>query len=263
MDDKQVAVKVWGPYACFSRDEASVERVSYEVMTPAAARNILRSIFWKPEFDWEVRQIEVLNPIRWAQIARNEVGDKATPAMVFKENRYLADDTGARSGETQRRVLRSGVVLADVCYVVRARLALEPHAYHGEHDPLSKYRAMFERRLSKGQCFSQPYLGMRDHHAFFERPDGEEQPQDLTMDLGPMRYDVVYEEHEKGPVRVKKHPTRPGEKKQRVKALPRAVYFNARLERGVMRVPPREMVLKAAGVRNPLGWTIGQQEASR
>lgn len=250
-------VKVWGPYACFTRDEAAVERVSYEVMTPAAARNVMRAIFWKPEFDWEVREIVVLKPIRWASMARNEVGDKVGASMA-RTGGFYADEMGVRKGESARRVQRSGLILRDVCYVIRASLAIEPHAYGRTKDPVRKYRGIFEERLTKGRCFHQPYLGMREHHAFFERPDGEEEPIDVTADLGPMRYDVVYEQHEKGPVRVKDHAGREtkGGVPTRVRAFPKTMYMRGRLEKGVLRVPPRKMMLRAAGIRRPVGWSV-------
>lgn len=259
--DRWVALRVWGPYACFSRPEASVERLSYEIMTPGAARNILRAVYWEPEIDWEVREIRVLSPISWASMARNEVAHKG-PSRVTGggglPNPYLADDTGARTGETQRRVQRSGTILREVDYVIRASIAVEPHARRGAgNDPLRKARAIFEKRVEIGRCHHQPYLGMREHHAFFARATGDEEAIDLTMPLGPMRYDVVYERDENGPVRVKEHRFRGrGERPERVKATPKTLFFDSRLERGVMRVPPRRMVFRAGGVRNPVGTTI-------
>lgn len=254
-DTPLLEMKVWGPYACFTRTEASVERVSYECMTPAAARNMLAGVLWKPEFRWEVREIQVLRPIQWATLTRNEVADKA-PASGRPRSRYFANESGARKGETQRRVIRSGLVLKDVAYIIRARLVPEPHAYAREKSPWAKYADMFSRRLKKGRCKFQPYFGMREHQAYFGVPDGDEEPVNVTMDLGPMRYDVLYEEHKDGPVRIKKHPTEPGGPLVRVKAMPRVLHFNARLERGVLRVPPLRMMLRAGGVRRPVGMTV-------
>ena len=250
-----VCVKVWGPFACFTRTEASVERVSYECMTPAAARNILHAVLWKPEFRWEVREIRVLNPINWMSIARNEVTVKG-PATGKPKARMFANDLGVRRDEVQRRVLRSGLVLTDVAYVILARIVPEPRVYEEEANPVAKYRDMFDKRVRKGRCVWQPYLGMKDHHGFFAAASGSEEAIDLDLELGPMRYDVVYEEESDGPVRVRKHPTERGSTPVRVRASARVVHFDARLESGVLKVPSAAEALSAGGVRRPINMTV-------
>src|SRR5215217_3610242 len=129
-------VKVWGDLACFTRPEFGVERVSYEVMTPSAARGILEAIFWKPEFRWEVREIRVLNPVRRLSIMRNEVESRQSHRRTEP---YYADEDRAQ---------RHTLMLRDVAYIVRAEIALKP----GENNVV-KYLEQFRRRVRRGQCF--------------------------------------------------------------------------------------------------------------
>lgn len=200
-------VKVWGDLACFTRPEMKVERVTYEVMTPSAARGVLEAIFWKPEIRWRVRAIHVLRPIRRFSIMRNEVKSKAVVRTARKwaeegEGGFYADDD-----RTQRHTL----ALRDVAYRIEADIVLLPHAT----EPEAKYRAMFRRRVEKGQCFQQPYLGCREFAASFAEDDGEA-AYDLTDDLGRMLFDLAYNADGS-------------------EALPR--FFQARLDRGVLHVP--------------------------
>ncbi len=204
-----LAVKVWGPLACFTRPEMKVERVTYEVMTPSAARGVLEAIFWKPEFCWQVRTIEVLAPIRRQSIQRNEVKTKAAPQTVRKwadgeDKGFFADDD-----RTQRHTL----ALRDVAYVIHADIVLQAHAA-GESE--AKYRDQFRRRVARGQCFQRPYLGCREFAAEFGEPDGEEQPIDRSEDLGRMLLDLRYDA-------------------AGGRTVP--VFFAARLDRGVLTVP--------------------------
>ncbi|MFO7955474.1 MAG: type I-C CRISPR-associated protein Cas5c [Candidatus Brocadiia bacterium] len=201
-DYPPVAVKVWGDFACFTRPEMKVERVSYDVMTPSAARGVLEAIFWKPEFKWRVRQIEVLRPIRRVSLLRNEVKTKIAPRTARDpEKTYFADDD-----RTQRHTL----ALRDVAYVIRAGVDVL------SDDHPAKYRDQFRRRISRGQCFHRPYLGCREFSAHFAEPAGDEQPVDLSTDLGRMLFDVRYEED--------------GERME-------PIFFNARLQDGILEVP--------------------------
>ncbi|NPV49122.1 MAG: type I-C CRISPR-associated protein Cas5 [Armatimonadetes bacterium] len=204
-----LAVKVWGDLACFTRPELKVERVSYQVMTPSAARGILEAIFRKPEVAWRVERIKVLRPIRHLSILRNEVDQVLAPSTV---------SGWMKSGEVtplladEHRAQRHTLALRDVEYVIEARLALRP----GAADGLAKYVAQFQRRVEKGQCHVRPCLGCREFPAHFAPPEGNEQPIDRTDDLGQMLFDLRYG----GP---------------NGRADP--VFFAARLEDGVLEVP--------------------------
>lgn len=203
-------VKVWGDYACFTRPEMKVERVSYEVMTPSAARGVLEAIFWKPEFTWQVREIWVLKPIRHFSILRNEVNNKA----VVSTARKWEEEGGGYFAE-EDRAQRHTLALRDVAYIIKADITLKPHAT----DDIAKYRDQFRRRVNRGQCHSIPYLGCREFAAYFGPPDGDEQPIELSDDLGRMLLDLDYAPDESG------------------RGVPR--FFAARLESGVLKVPTR------------------------
>jgi CRISPR-associated protein Cas5d len=204
-----VEVKVAGRYACFTRPEMKVERVSYEVMTPSAARGVLSAIFWKPEMRWLVREIHLLRPIRYFSIRRNEVNSRASERSARdwaeRGGGYFADEDRAQ---------RHTLALVDVEYVIRADVALQPGI---EEDP-AKYRDQFRRRVERGQCFSTPYLGCREFAASFEPPTGKEEPIADSAELGRMLFDLDYDEDQSG------------------RGQPR--FFTARLEHGVLRVPP-------------------------
>jgi CRISPR-associated protein Cas5d len=198
-----VEVKVWGPYACLTRPEAHVERVSYEILTPSAARGILEAIFWHKPMRWQVREIVVLNKIRHFSILRNEVKSKAGRGGDIS----VADD------RTQRHTLG----LKDVAYIIRADVWLPPGATDRDGQPLdtAKYRDQFRRRVQNGQCFQRPYLGSREFAADFGPIDETEQPIDVSADLGRMLFDISYGSEGN-----------------------QAQFFEARLEKGVLRVPP-------------------------
>ncbi|MGB3681329.1 MAG: type I-C CRISPR-associated protein Cas5c [Rubrobacteraceae bacterium] len=218
-------VKVWGDLACFTRPEFGVERVSYEVMTPSAARGVLEAIFWKPEFRWRVREIEVLKPIRHFSILRNEVNsiqsDRSAHSWEENGGGYFADDDRAQ---------RHTLCLRDVAYIIRADIELKPHT--DEHP--AKYRDQFRRRVKRGQCFNQPYLGTREFSAFFSPADGDEQAIDVSDDLGLMLLDVDFISDAKGAVTYAGHSSE-GRKIVRGNAQPK--FFQARLDSGVLRVP--------------------------
>ena len=202
-------VRVWGDWACFTRPEMKVERVTYPVMTPSAARGVLEAIFWKPEFRWRIQEIWVLAPIRYFSILRNEVNTRQSEraAAGWQREHGGFEATADRS---QRHTL----CLRDVAYVIRAQVMLHPHA---DAEP-AKYRDQFRRRVDNGRCFAQPFLGCREFSAHFAPLDGNERPIDISDELGPMLHDIEYE------------PGRSGRGRPR--------FFDAHLERGVLHVPP-------------------------
>lgn len=207
-------VRARGPIACFTRPEMKVERVSYEVMTPSAARGLLEAILWKPAIRWQIHTIAVHAPIRWLSFRRNEVNSKATGIRD-----YYADEDRAQ---------RNSVALRDVDYVVEASMALTPKA--GSDDNIRKFEEMFTRRLERGQSFHQPYLGCRELAADVEPWSGTATPIDAGIDrpLGLMFYDFDYTAAEG------KQPAVP-------------MFFHARLRSGVLRVPPEAMVRSENG----------------
>ena len=221
--DKEFCLEVWGPMACFTRPELKVERVSYDVITPSAARAIFEAIFWKPAIHWQVTKIEVLNPIKWASIRRNEVG-----ALASKNPIYVED----------KRQQKNTLLLKDVRYRIWAKLefipkwkrkeSVNPTIDAEEHDLLrkdenpAKYNAMFERRASKGQCFNQPYLGTRECSASFRLVNPETDVLSKAIpesrDLGIMLYDMDFDADLQNPP---------------------AMFYRAKMENGVIIVPPK------------------------
>lgn len=168
--------------ACFTRPELKVERVSYEVMTPSAARGVLEAVLWKPAIRWRVERIHVLAPIRWGQLRRNEVNSKLSERGDFAT--YCADEDRAQ---------RNTLYLRDVDYVVEARFEMTPQA--GPADNVTKFVEMFQRRLEKGQHFHQPYLGCREFAAEVSpAPDAWATPEELLgpRPLGLMLWDMVH-----------------------------------------------------------------------
>ena len=205
--------------ACFTRPELKVERVSYDVITPSAARAIFEAIFWKPAIHWQVTKIEVLNPIKWTSVRRNEVGAVASKNPIFIE---------------EKRQQKNTLLLKDVRYRIWAKLEFIPkrkraaqtdlfdNEEHNDENP-AKYNAMFERRASKGQCFTQPYLGTRECSASFRlvnlETDVLDSPIAENRDLGIMLYDMDFESNLKNPP---------------------AIFYRARMENGIIIVPPKD-----------------------
>jgi CRISPR-associated protein Cas5d len=175
-------VRVRGPYACFTRPEFKAERVSYDVMTPSAARGVLEAVLWKPAIRWRIERIHVLAPIKLVAVKRNEVARKASP--VGDPGRYFADED---------RVQRNTLMLRDVDYIVEASFGLTDRV--GSDDSILKFVEMFRRRLAKGQCFHTPYLGCREFAARVEpAPESWEVPDELRgrRDLGLMLHDLEF-----------------------------------------------------------------------
>jgi CRISPR-associated protein Cas5d len=221
MYDIPLEVKIWSPpeapYACFTRPEMKVERVSYPVITPSAARGVLEMIFWKPQFMWRVQEIVVLNPVRYFSIMRNEVNSRAS-----ERSARAWEKSGGGFVASEDRAQRNTLALRDVAYIIRANVALKP----GMDDDPAKYRDQFRRRVERGQCFAVPYLGCREFTAAFGPVEGDESPESGSMHLGRMLYDLEFSPGNSG------------------KAIPR--FFDAELKDGVMRIPPWEEVMHAS-----------------
>lgn len=223
--NKQFCIEVWGDYACFTRPEMKVERVSYDVITPSAARAVFEAIFWKPAIQWKVKKIEVLKPIRWISVRRNEVGK----LMSNKSKEIFIEED---------RQQRAGLFLRDVAYRLYAEMEFIPLRNRNLYEtPVElnnkeeeiilrstenpgKYNAIFERRAKNGQCFAQPYLGCREFSCNFrliEQPkEDEKRPIDETRELGFMLYDLDFTDEKD----------------------PKPMFFRVQLNHGVIEVPP-------------------------
>lgn len=216
--DKEYCLEVWGDIACFTRPELKVERVSYDVITPSAARAIFDAILFKRyAMQWEITKIEVLNPIKWTSIRRNEVG------AVSKSPIYIED----------KRQQKNSLMLKDVRYRIYAKLVYIPvcnrpkeaFAKHqpGKDENPKKYDEMFERRANQGQCFTQPYLGTRECSAMWRLVDLEkdelQKPIAEDRDLGIMLYDMDFEGN----------PQKPD-----------AMFYRAEMKQGVIFVPQKD-----------------------
>jgi CRISPR-associated protein Cas5d len=183
-------LEVSGDYACFTRPEMKVERVSYDVITPSAARAVFESILWKPAIRWRVTKIELLKPIRWISVRRNEVASKVSTSNVQTAMRRGRGALGLYVEEERQQ--RAGLFLRDVGY--RLHADMQPASDDARSNP-AKYREMFERRVDKGQCINQPYLGCREFAARFRRVNAlQEEPAaiDETRDFGWMLHDLEF-----------------------------------------------------------------------
>lgn len=216
--DKEYCLEVWGDWACFTRPELKVERVSYDVITPSAARAIFEAILFKRyAMRWQVTKIEVINPIKWTTIRRNEVGAVASKSPIYIED---------------KRQQKNSLLLQHVRYRIYAKLVFIPikdrpkeafakHQPDASENPM-KYYEMFERRAKQGQCFTQPYLGCREFSAnweYVESLEGRQAPLAEDRDLGLMLYDMDF-----------------GHNVQK----PDAMFFRARMEQGVIVVPDKD-----------------------
>jgi CRISPR-associated protein Cas5d len=218
-----VRLKVAGEHACFTRPEMKVERVSYDVMTPSAARGILEAIHWKPAIRWVIDKIHVLNPIHFQSIRRNEVGSKVSTGKIKAAMSHRSLE-GLHILVEEDRQQRASTVLIDVAYVIQAHFELTDKA--GPDDTEGKHLDMFNRRAARGQCFHQPCLGTREFAAQFELlppdaplPEPKEKSAELGFghprDLGFMLWDIDHAANGKP-----------------------SLLFRARLENGTMTVPP-------------------------
>lgn len=203
---KTLCLKVWGDFACFTRPEMKVERVSYDVITPSAARAVFEAILWKPEIRWTVTKIEVLKPIKWISVRRNEVSKVASADNGQGDRGFYIEE---------HRQQRAGLFLRDVAYRLHAQFEVVDGSKHVHHYPElrsgfspepeesqpehpAKYLSMFQRRAKKGQCFWQPYLGCREFSAHFELVEDAaaaslaEPPISDSPNLGWMLHDIDF-----------------------------------------------------------------------
>ncbi len=226
---KGFCLEVSGDFACFTRPEMKVERVSYDVITPSAARAIFDAILWKPAIFWQIKKIEVLAPIKWISVRRNEVGAVASS----RSDGILIED---------QRQQRAGLFLRDVRYRIHAEFVFIPPEKRGKvanpvpeflqndaedkadqtrkDESPAKYAAMFERRAKKGQCFHRPYFGCREFAADFRLVNPEAEPSTPiaeTRDLGWMLYDLDFSD----PKDIK------------------PMFFRAEMKGGIIEVPDR------------------------
>ncbi|NMD43785.1 MAG: type I-C CRISPR-associated protein Cas5 [Firmicutes bacterium] len=238
-------LEVWGDFACFTRPEMKVERVSYDLITPSAARAIFESILWKPAIKWKITKIEVLNPIKWITVRRNEVGKRA----IGPTAKQLSGEKGKPMGlfiEDERQQ-RAGLFLRDVRYRIHGHFDFIPPAERTTNCPVTpeywaeeqeaqeivrmnetpaKYAAMFERRAKKGQCFHRPYLGCREFACYFKLVEPEAEPAktiDETRDLGFMLYDMDFDRDAQDPT---------------------PQFFRAYIDKGVVNTDRREVVVR-------------------
>lgn len=183
-----IKMEVWGDYACFSRIELKIERVSYDVPTPSAARGIIESIFYHPGLKWHIDKIYIMNPIRFTSIRCNEVKSKISASKIMK----AANGKGVSYIDRNKDIeQRSALMLCDVHYVIEAHFEMTDRA--NESDNPGKFQDIIKRRLRKGQAYSQPYFGMRQCTTHFRLWEGGEIPTiPETRDLGFMVFDMDY-----------------------------------------------------------------------
>lgn len=244
---KDWCLEVWGDYACFTRPEMKVERVSYDVMTPSAARAIFEAVLWKPAIAWHITRIEVLEPIRWMSVRRNEVGKVFTGPTQAQIDGQSGEPLGFFVEDHRQQ--RAGLILRDVRYRIHGWFQFIPPENRKQNRPVgedcwadaseqtefgrsdeteAKYAAMFSRRARKGQCFHRPYLGCREFACDFrlvEDDSDQRPPIEKTDNLGWMLYDMNFDDpHD-----------------------PKPIFFRARLERGVVNTDRRDPELEVRG----------------
>ncbi len=224
-----IRLKVWGEYACFTRAEMKVERVSYDVLTPSAARGILEAIYWKPQVRWIVERLHVLKPIRFTNLRRNEVSGKASAANARKAMKGTLNGPLAILIEDDRQQ-RAATILRDVAYVIEARFELLD-----DSDPVEKHYNIFKRRAERGQYFHHPYLGCREFPCDFDWIDGPIPDSELTgaQDLGYLLHDIEF-----APATGKTYDTLSSHDGRKLNAIPH--FFRAKMHDGVIEVPPLE-----------------------
>ncbi len=214
-----IKLHVWGENACFTRPEMKVERVSYDVITPSAARGILEAIHWKPAIQWVIDQIHILEPIRFESIRRNEVASKISARNITSAmNKGSTEDLFIVADDGSERQQRAATILRQVGYIIEAHFVLTDKA--SETDNEGKHLDTFNRRARKGQCFHHPYLGTREFPAEFALLESDALPEsrlsenDKNKDFGWMLHDIDFV-----------HNNTPN-------------FFRAVMENGVIKVPP-------------------------
>lgn len=220
-------IEVWGDFALFTRPEMKVERVSYPVITPSACRAIFEAILWKPSIEWQIKRVEILSPIKWLSVRRNEVGTKLSTrnAQSMMNGKGKSDYAIIIEDNRQQR---ASLLLKDVRYRIYADFTMTDKA--GKADNRVKFVQMFERRAKKGQCFYQPYLGCREFSAHFEYIDLDKNNQPLfesaennimpipeNQDMGYMLYDLDFS----------------------VVDNPQPMFFHAQMKNGVISIPEK------------------------
>lgn len=211
-------VEVWGDYALFTRPETKVERVSYDVITPSAARGLIEAVYWKPAIRYHIDRVYVVNPIRFTNIRRNEVSEKAPASTLLSAMNGSPKPVYINRAEAIQQ--RAATVLRDVRYVIEAHFTMTDRA--GSEDSEAKHYAILTRRLRQGQCYHQPCFGAREFPAQFRLQEDDIaacQDPSMTRDLGLMLYDMDY--------------TNPRDIQP--------IFFRARLEAGVMPVADCEV----------------------
>lgn len=240
-----ILLRVWGDLACFTRPEMKAERVSYDVMTPSAARGILEAIYWRPQIRWIIDRIHVLRPIRFTSLRRNEVGSKIPAGSVESVMKAGAGSLALVVEDDRQQ--RAATILRDVEYVVEAHFeVIDPRESNGaaldSKQAAAKHLDQFNRRVRAGQCFHRPYLGCREFTCDFELVEpgapilsrGPVLPAPFygadaaTRDLGFMLHDIEFTEDPKGQVIE-------GSQGRRVRATAR--FFHAVMRRGLLDVP--------------------------
>lgn len=221
LDNRVVRVKVTGDYACFTRPDLKVERMTYPCMTPSAARGVLDAILWKPEIQWYVRRIIVLNPVRFMTIKRNEINSKQGRNPIFVED---------------KRAQRNSVLLRDVAYIIEASIFMKEatrQMYDKYVGMTEKREGMFPRRVRKGQCWRRPYLGTREFSAEFMPPDENDQPIKEIIPIGSMLFDIYYDKMGK----------------------PQPLFFEAAVYNGVLNceVPENDQMMSSSHILPPIG----------
>lgn len=188
-----VKLRVWGDYASFNRPEMKIERVSYDAMTPSAARGLVESIHWKPSIVWKIDKIHVINPIRFDNIRRNELSNKISEQKI--KQAMEGKEVALCQVITEERQQRASRILKNVEYVIEAHFEMTENAGPGETE--AKHRDIANRRMKQGQCFHQPYFGCREFPVKFELIENDEDiPKSFykgkDMDLGWMLWDIDF-----------------------------------------------------------------------
>lgn len=239
---KGITLKIRGDYACFTRPEMKAERVSYDVITPSAARGLFEAIYFKPQIRFLIEEIWVLNPIQFTNIRRNEIDSKIPLKGPAGVNLAMKPDSEVEPSMdvTRHRQQRAALILRDVAYVIRAHIkVLDCRVERNgpilpENKAAAKHLEMFKRRARRGQCFHQPYLGCREYPASFELIESDSdipQPDSSLMgerDLGYMLHDIDFDQDPK------------------TKAVKNATphFFRAAMKDGVIKVPPLPFPIK-------------------
>ncbi len=231
MLDKQIIrVKVTADFACFTRPDLKVERMTYPCMTPSAARGVLDSILWKPEFKWYIRRILVLKQVKFFSIKRNEINSKQGRSII------VVDKIGF-NGKPVFRSQRNSIILKDVSYIIEASVYIDGFS---DKNPPTKYVEMFRRRVRKGQCWRRPYLGTRELSAEFMPADESDQPIGDTIPIGSMLFDIFYNEQGK----------------------PEPIFFyDVAVKNGILdcEVPENEQLLKSTHIQPEIDESIAKE----